>query len=521
MATGAALSLASFDNQPGVVAATAWLLAFTAWRTLRPAGRILVGRPTLALELAASVLPVAASGGWDSPYVFNVLVVVVLAGFGRGYNAGFTVAVVAAVALAAGSLLFPSARAAPEAASQVALVYLATGAVGGFARRLFLEAQEGQAAFADRVDRLTEANALLAQLTRVAQTLPSSLDLGNALAASVGHLRQLFDFTAAAILVFDQATETWWAEATAGAATPAPRATEELPAGARAAVAGRSGAVVEEVLGEPPGPGGLWPASRSGLYGPLRARGRLVGLVVIEHSDEGRFGARQGELLDGVVEPLALSIDNALWFERLRLLGAEGERDRLARSLHDRIGQGLAYVNLELDRLSRKPDPGPDLARLRHDVGGLLAEVRETLRQLRSRVTDAAGLTSLAEAYLPRFAERTGIEARFERPAGDERLPVPVEQEVWRVLQEALSNVERHSGATRVVVSWQVENFRGRLRVDDDGRGFDPAGLDPQATSGIMAMRERVTAIGGRLRIDSAAGRGTQLTVDVDVEVDE
>jgi signal transduction histidine kinase len=214
-----------------------------------------------------------------------------------------------------------------------------------------------------------------------------------------------------------------------------------------------------------------------------------------------------------------------LFFDRLRMLGADAERDRLARNLHDRIGQGLAYVGLELDRLSRQDSPGAELAGLRQEVGSLLAEVRETLRQLRTRVTESAGLADLAGAHLPRFAERTGLAANFVHlgghprapgPGGPARLPVPVEQELWRILQEALSNVERHARATRVDVAWSCDGHRGRLDISDDGCGFDTSALE-SGTSGIMAMRERANSIGARLVVESSPGRGTRVAVEVEV----
>jgi len=99
----------------------------------------------------------------------------------------------------------------------------------GVARRLFVDAAAEQASFEDRVSSLTEANALLSQLTSVALTLPSSLDLGDTVTAAMGHLGQLFDFTGAAVLVLDAATGTWRAEGAAGLPCPAPMTTSQLP----------------------------------------------------------------------------------------------------------------------------------------------------------------------------------------------------------------------------------------------------------------------------------------------------
>jgi signal transduction histidine kinase len=521
VATGAVFALSDLSGDAGFMAATVLLVAYTIGRTLRPFPRIgdlRIGRTGLLVDLGVALGAVAFSGGWGSPYVFTLLVGVLLAGLAYGYAVALGAAGAAAAGLGMLALAVPSARTPVEAAAQIALVYGATAVVAGYARRLFLEAEASQAAFTDRLSGLTEANALLSQLTRVAQTLPASLDLGDTLAAAMGHLRQLFDFTGAAILVLDSATGTWRPEAATGLTAPGRLAADELPAALREMVAAAptAGQVIDvDLSADPEGPG-LWPGSGSGLYAVLAARDRLVALVVLEHTEAGHFGPREREVLAGLAEPLALAIDNGLWFDRLRMLGAEGERDRLARNLHDRIAQGLAYVALELDRLARLPDSGAELLRLRQDVGGLLGEVRETLRQLRSRVTEQVGLAGLAEGNLPRFAERTGIATRYSGGGGG-RLPVPVEQELWRILQEALSNVERHSEAKSVDVNWSCDGRHARLEIADDGCGFRVDKVDEAFTSGLMAMRERANAIGARLAVESDADRGTRIVVDVEV----
>ncbi|MGH9039496.1 MAG: ATP-binding protein [Acidimicrobiia bacterium] len=519
MATGVAVTLAVV-HEPGAVAASALLVAYGAWRTIRPLphlGAVEVERHQLALELGTALVAVAVSGGWDSPYVFTLLVGVLLAGFSQGYRGGLVAAGTAGAGLALAALFFPSARASLESASQVLLVYVATAVVAGYARRLFLEAEQRQEVYADRMGTLTEANDLLSQLARVTQTLPSSLDLGDTLTAAMGHLRQLFDFTAAGVLVLNPATGVWRVEASAGLPAPPALRTEDLPSPARTAIA-RSVVVCEPTLDPALGRPGLWEQSRSALYAPLLARGRLVALAVLEHDEAGRFGPEEAVVLTGLTESMALAIDNALWFERLRTLGAEGERDRLAKSLHDRIGQGLAYMGLEIDRIGRLDDPKPDLVRLRGTVGDLLGEVRETLRQLRARVTETAGLASLADAYLRRFAERTGISAKFSDWADGTRLPVPVEQELWRILQESLSNVERHARATSLEVDWTVDGGHGRLEITDNGVGFDPDTIEDGTPTGILAMRERANAIGARLTIESQPGHGARLVAEVEVE---
>ena len=517
VATGAVLTLARLPSDPGLMAATAVLLVHMAWRTLRPLprpGDAHVETSALVFELGLSVAAVAASGGWESPYVFTLLVGVLLAGFSHGYAGGLAAAGLAVAGLGAAALAVPSARASAASASQVALVYGATGVVAGYARRLFLEIQEGRRALTDLAG-LSEANALLSELTRVARTLPSSLDLAETQDAAMARLREVLDFTSAALLISDPATGTWTLGTAEGILPTPPLPDEALPPPLRQAVATR--AIVRE--GDLAGSRvqGLGPLSRSGLFAPLVARGRLVALAAIEHEEPGRYGLLEVGLLDGLSEPLALAIDNALWFGRLRVLGAESERSRIARDLHDRLGQGLAYVGMELERLAKVSEPGPELTRLREDVRGLLGEVRETLRQLRAGVTEARPLADLARDHLSRLSERTGMAARFEDGTGGRRLPVPLEQELWRILQEALSNVERHAGAASVVVCWTISGAGGRLEVRDDGKGLPPDGLAGAGGTGMTAMRERANAVGARLGVESRAAGGTEVIVTVEV----
>jgi len=527
---GAVLSLVDLRHSVAAMAATSLLCLYAGARILRPLprpDRLEVAPGEIALELGVTLVAVVLSGGFGSPYVFVILVPVLMAGFTQGYTAGFVAAGAAGLPLVVVGATLPSARVPTETASQVLLVLAATGALAGYARRLFVEAAAEQASFEDRVSTLTEANALLSQLTRLALTLPSSLDLGDTVSAAMGHLRELFDFTGAAVLVLDAATGTWRAEGIAGRPVPPPMTTGHLPppllqlALRNGSGLPAGGAITEVALDAAGGgQGGLWPDSRSGIYAPLVARDHLVAVVALERDGGAPFDSHDVEVLSGLAEPLALAIDNGLWFDRLRRLGAEGERDRLARDLHDRFAQGLAYVNLELDRLSRHPDPGPQLVELRHEVGGLLGDVRETLRQLRSRVGPSAGLGDLLAAELPRFAERTGLAARGPAEPGPARLPVAVEQELWRITQEALHNVERHSQATSLEVTWACDGRHGRLVVADDGAGFDPAGLVTGGAgggSGLTAMRERANAIGARLLVDSQPGSGTWIQVDVTV----
>jgi signal transduction histidine kinase len=143
-----------------------------------------------------------------------------------------------------------------------------------------------------------------------------------------------------------------------------------------------------------------------------------------------------------------------------------------------------------------------------------MQELRGTIYQLRANVGEDNEFTAVAADYLKRFEERTGIATVWTNDTV-RRLPYRVEQELGRIVQEALANVERHSGATQVIVRWEIDDTAARLEVSDDGKGFDP-GQVVGDHYGIVGMRERADAIGARMRVVSLPGRGTSVVVEVE-----
>src|SRR4029077_7902334 len=128
------------------------------------------------------------------------------------------------------------------------------------------------------------------------------------------------------------------------------------------------------------------------------ARGSIIGLLSIEHADNHHFTSRDIELLSGVVEPAALAIDNGRWVGLVRTVRADEERTRLARDLHDRIGQSLAYLAFELDRITAGAEQlsiHGELVNLRQDVRRVVGEVRYTLYDLRTDVSESQDLVSI------------------------------------------------------------------------------------------------------------------------------
>jgi two-component system, NarL family, sensor kinase len=203
----------------------------------------------------------------------------------------------------------------------------------------------------------------------------------------------------------------------------------------------------------------------------------------------------------------------------------EDERRRLARELHDGLGQTLTALTNQLERLQQKLDPHDDrdlairladsveLARL------ALNESRELSRLLRPPVLDDLGLPAALSWLARTLEQRTGLHVELTLDGLAERLDPELETLVFRLVQEALTNVLRHAGVDRACVHLRRLAEGLELRVTDQGRGFDPEATltaAPAATgSGLRGMRDRLELFGGRLELSSQAGRGTLLTAAI------
>lgn len=500
-ATAVSLTLAGPDIADGdrtALAMVAALVVYNVARTVRPlrddgGAR---GALALALEAAVAVGAVLATGPVDSPLLFGLLIPVTLAGFSRGFR--FALEVSALALLAVGVAWFAD-DGDVETASQWAGEVVLVGLVAAYARRILFEADERRAAALDRLGRLSDANVLLFQLHQVAQSLPASLDLTDVLDATQDQLRTLFRADRGAILLHEEADGTWTVARRFGPARARVVPDGELPAALARAVTLHSTSVVDDLATNGPG---LDPDARCGLYGVLTARGATIGLLALEHPDPGHFTERDVELLTGFSDPAAMAIDNARWFGRLRSVGADEERSRLARELHDRTGQSLAYVAFELDRITKRSGQGHDVTEaldtLRGEVRKVVSELRDTLYDLRTDVTEQDGLASTLAAFLDRVAERSGIETSLEAQE-TARLPLRRERELWRLARDLVTQAERAGSGGPVAVSWRCDGHTAELEVQG-------AGLAP-----TPAFRERASGIGATLSVADEPDRGTRV----------
>lgn len=519
---GVSVTLAYPDSELHPVRTVAWvavLIALNLFRTLRPVqGRSTFGLlRSVGIESVLTTAAVVSTGGWDSSFAFCLVNVPIVVGLARGLYALVLTALIVAIITAAD---VARQQELTTDASQWAVELLLVSLIAGYARRILGENEEERSRNLNRIGQLADANALLFSLHRVAQSLPASLDLDEALDATMGRLHDLFDFDAAALLVLDDTDGSWLVARRDRMRLPGRLTTEELPRPLQRAVALRT--IVRETNLLASGGPGLAPSLTSGLYNVLVARGAVIGLVSIEHIAPDHYSERDVELLEGFAEPAALALDNARWFGRLRTVGAEEERNRIARDLHDRIGQSLAYLAFELDRIVKYHDKGEPvgdpLVQLREDVRSVIGEVRDTLYDLRTDVSETQGFLQTLELFAARVRERATVDIRV-RAEERGRLPIPQERELFRIAQEALVNVERHSEAEHVTVVWRCDGRSAELFIIDDGVGFGVGRSGRLDSYGLTGMRERAAAIGGRLDIESSPGHGTRIRCRVNAAV--
>jgi signal transduction histidine kinase len=196
----------------------------------------------------------------------------------------------------------------------------------------------------------------------------------------------------------------------------------------------------------------------------------------------------------------------------------EAERARVARELHDESGQVLTALAVHLRALEADVGPGEirdRIAEMRRSLAEASVGLRELTTRLRPTAIDEHGLADAIEEQAARL-RRAGVAVDVELRGLEPPLPEEVQTVIFRVAQESMTNIARHSEATHASVVVSVHEGRVRLVVEDDGRGFDPSA--PTARLGLAGIRERIQMLGGQLRIESSPGAGTAVVVDLEIE---
>ncbi len=197
----------------------------------------------------------------------------------------------------------------------------------------------------------------------------------------------------------------------------------------------------------------------------------------------------------------------------------EIERHRIAGELHDRVGQALSALNINLDMAlglaaAEQVELRMRLADSLSLVENMLQSIENLMAELRPPLLDEYGLGAALGAYADGFSRRTGARVVVDDALeGGRRLPREAAIALFRIAQEALANVAKHARARNVRISLQREAGEAVLEVEDDGRGFDPAGGNSGGRLGMTTMRERAASVGARIEVDSTLGGGTSVRV--------
>lgn len=498
-------------RSPTQLVLLAAVIGLTTWRVLNPdpdpsSRRAHIEFVLESLLVAALIL---GTGGFDSPVILLAVGPIAVGGLTMGPAvSGLIIGIVVTLNLIAdlGDGELTELASIYRAANWVAVF----GCITLLASMLRYVAAETKRSETDHLMRLESANDLLADLHGLAQDLPSSLDLGEVLDATAGRIRHLIPVDTLVVLLHERADDSLTTALAAGMELPPTVNPDGLPRPIRRALDEAKPVAIGYL------PGALNSRTQSLLALPLISRDTTIGVIVIENGTADCYGPGELDQLADLVRSAAVEIDNARWFKLLRTVGADEERNRIARDLHDRIGQALAYLGFELDRVLSQAsgaqavaeDLGNDLRRLRGRQREVVQEVRNALYDLRTEASDEEAPAAVLARFAERVSKRSGLAFELDLDP-DLRLPARQERELWRIAQEAMTNVERHARAGAVKVSWVRRDGSAELRVLDDGQGFTPGESGRMDSYGLLGMRERASAIGATLSIERGSGQGT------------
>jgi DNA-binding NarL/FixJ family response regulator/signal transduction histidine kinase len=256
---------------------------------------------------------------------------------------------------------------------------------------------------------------------------------------------------------------------------------------------------------------------------PIKVGGRVLGVLGIESDKRDAFHEEAVPFIETLADQIAVAIENARLMERARELAASDERNRLAREIHDTLAQSLIAVSMELDTIQARLGDDPNR------VGGLVSHARELAHRavdearhaiwsLRPVPLEHQSLSEALAAELASLEQGGGVEQADFSVQGDARpLASEVEAALFRIAQEALSNIRKHARARRARLLLTYGERSVRLLIEDDGCGFDPsAGATPgDGGFGLGSMQQRAALIGGDLEIDASPGWGTRIRIFV------
>jgi two-component system NarL family sensor kinase len=255
---------------------------------------------------------------------------------------------------------------------------------------------------------------------------------------------------------------------------------------------------------------------------PLFHHDRKVGVLNVASTDWRELTEDELRLLNTIGDMLSIAVERAQLFAQSVQMGAVEERNRLAREIHDTLAQAFAGITLQLETADALLETQPQSARqaVRKAMAlsrASLEDARRSVLDLRAAPLERRTLAEALEKLVKQHAVEMNLQARYEAVGGDQPLPVRVEAAVYRMVQEALMNVVRHSEAEHLTVRYTATPDHISLLIEDDGMGFNTDEI-PRDRFGLVGMNERARLLGGSLNVDSQPGCGTVIEIDIPLE---
>jgi PAS domain S-box-containing protein len=258
---------------------------------------------------------------------------------------------------------------------------------------------------------------------------------------------------------------------------------------------------------------------RSWMGVPLTVRGRVLGMLSLAHHEIGYYEEKDAQLAQAFANQAAIAMHNAELSHQAQMAAVADERSRIARELHDSVTQAIYGVTLYADATRLALEAGEtdivaeNLTELRAMAREAMLDMRLLIFELRVPILEEEGLVTALQTRLEAVETRSGVHADFQ-VQGERRLPPALETELYRIAQEALTNVVKHARANQVTVSLRYDEVQVCLEIADDGVGFE-TDADQSGGMGLRNIGERVRKIGGELLVQSTPGRGTILRITV------
>ncbi|MBI3995034.1 MAG: GAF domain-containing protein [Nitrospirae bacterium] len=256
---------------------------------------------------------------------------------------------------------------------------------------------------------------------------------------------------------------------------------------------------------------------------PLRSREKTPGILTLYSKRANAFSHANRQLLISISHHIGAAIENSQLYSKTKESALLEERWLIAQELHDSVAQSLAFLNMQTKlledrfRSEMKDQALEEFQEVRKVIQDTYQDVRNLLIDFRTEIKEDEAIEPVLRTYCRDFSARTGIAAEF---VGDNGLPVlepAARTQVFRMIQESLSNVRKHAHAGKVTVSVRCADSGLRISVEDNGNGFDlRAAKDPaQQHMGLSIMKERAAHLDGTVQISTSPGRGTVVTIDL------